>query len=182
MDYFEALKRSADEPTGDAEEQSITLPEPPSMTSASDILGFIKKVCDGLYFSSDSDEPVELYQLSPASLQALESGADKLSLPSAKDFAELVAAGSLTQQSDGVEFVAERRPVGEFFQRLCGQQVSEQQKQLAGALSDVFERTRGVAGAEVAYYRVGVAPSIEVYVVMLVDGQVVGIKTLSVET
>ncbi|KAJ2397828.1 hypothetical protein GGI05_000433, partial [Coemansia sp. RSA 2603] len=123
---------------------------------------------------------VEVFQLSNASLRALEADASKLQLPSAAEFAQLVC-GTLTPNDEA--FVAEKRPVGEFFGRLCGQQVSAAQQRLAKALEQAFEKVVSEeAGAGAAYYRVGVPPTIEVYVVMLVDGQAVGIKTLSIET
>ncbi|KAJ2232131.1 hypothetical protein H4R99_003430 [Coemansia sp. RSA 1722] len=177
MDYFESIKTP---PTPELDHQAhspIPIPEAKDIGS---VITFIKKTCDDLYFTSDSDEPVELYQLSSAGLQMLESDADKLTLPNADDFAEFVA-GTVTPHEEG--FVAEKRPVGEFFARLCSQQVSERQKKLAESLETSFEKLSAAdPGSSAAYYRVGFLPNIEVYVVMLIDGQVVGIKTLSVET
>ncbi|KAJ2860467.1 hypothetical protein FB639_005631 [Coemansia asiatica] len=176
MDYFEAIKTP---PTPELDHEAHPPIPAPSAKDVSSVLSFIKKTCDDLYFTSDSDEPVELYQLSSTGLQMLESDADKLTLPSAHEFAEFVA-GVVTPGEEG--FVAEKRPVGEFFARLCAQQVSEQQKRLARSLEALFMKLPADPGSSAAYYRVGFLPNIEVYVVMLIDGQVVGIKTLSVET
>ncbi|KAJ1814424.1 hypothetical protein LPJ56_004859 [Coemansia sp. RSA 2599] len=176
MDYFEALKTP---PTPQLDHQAHPPIPAPDAKDIGSVISFIKETCDDLYFTSDSDEPVELYQLSGAGLQMLESGADKLTLPNAHDFAEFVA-GAVTPHEEG--FVAEKRPVGEFFARLCAQQVSEQQKRLAESLEASFQKLPADPGSSAAYYRVGFLPNIEVYVVMLIDGQVLGIKTLSVET
>ncbi|KAJ1884513.1 hypothetical protein LPJ66_010575 [Kickxella alabastrina] len=176
MDYFEALKTSPSSTAGAYAHSPIPVPK---ATDIGSVVSYIKANCTDLYFTSDSDEPVEVYQLSPAGLHMLEGDADKLSLPSAPAFAEFIA-GNVTPNEDG--FVAERRPLGDFFKRLCGQQVSERQRKLAESLEAGFAQLTKEPGCEGAYYRVGVLPNIEVYVVMLVDGQVVGLKTLSVET
>ncbi|KAJ2548377.1 hypothetical protein EV175_004855 [Coemansia sp. RSA 1933] len=176
MDYFEALKTSESQDPEYNAHSPIPLPKGDNV---GEVLNYIKHTCDDLYFTSDSDEPVEVYQLSGAGLHLLESSVDKLQLPDAHDFAIFVA-GSTTPFDEG--FVAERLPVRQFFGRLCNQQVSERQKRLARALENAFSSWTATPGAESAYYRVGFAPNIEVYVVMLIDGQAVGIKTLSVET
>ncbi|KAJ1720875.1 hypothetical protein LPJ53_004547 [Coemansia erecta] len=177
MDYFEALKTSPQPSAGPQAHEPLPLPQANDVSS---ITSFIKHTCSDLYFTSDSDEPVSLYQLSNASLLSLEANASKLQLPSAADFAQLVG-GTLTPHDEG--FVAEKRPVREFFARLRGQQVGEAQGRLAESLEQAFDKvTAEEAGSSAAYYRVGFPPNIEVYVVMLVDGQAVGIKTLSVET
>ncbi|KAJ1662905.1 hypothetical protein IW140_002788 [Coemansia sp. RSA 1813] len=176
MDYFEALKTSASQDPSYHAHSPVPLPKGDKV---GEVINYIKHTCDDLYFTSDSDEPVEVYQLSGAGLHLLESSADKLRLPDAKDFAIFVA-GSATPFDEG--FVAERLPVQKFFKPLCKQQVSDRQKRLAMALENAFTVWTQTPGSEAAYYRVGFAPNIEVYVVMLIDGQVVGIKTLSVET
>ncbi|KAJ2002425.1 hypothetical protein GGI04_000153 [Coemansia thaxteri] len=176
MDYFEALKTS--ESTSPEFYAHSPVPVPKS-NSVGDAIDYIKHTCDDLYFTSDSDEPVELYQLSAAGLHMLEADVDKLTLPSAKDFA-LFVAGSVTTAEEG--FVAEKLPVSGFFARLCNQQVTERQKRLAMSLDRAFAKLTSTPGTGSAYYRIGFPPNIELYVVMLIDGQVVGIKTLSVET
>ncbi|KAJ1730720.1 hypothetical protein LPJ72_004327 [Coemansia sp. Benny D160-2] len=176
MDYFEALKTS--ESTDPSYRAHSPVPVPKG-ENVGEVINYIKHTCDDLYFSSESDEPVQVYQLSGAGLHLLESDVDKLQLPDAKDFAVFVA-GNATPFDEG--FVAERHPVDKFFKPLCNQQVSDRQKRLAGALEAAFGKWTQVPGSEAVYYRVGFPPNIEVYVVMLIDGQVVGIKTLSVET
>ncbi|KAJ2782309.1 hypothetical protein H4R18_002338 [Coemansia javaensis] len=181
MDYFEVLKTSQEpEPEQPAGEYRAHTPLPlPAANDVDATVAYIEQTCAGLYFTSDSDEPVVLYRLLGDGLQTLEGRADKLALPSASAFATFVAGGAAASEPG---FVSERRPVGDFFARLCSQQTSERQRHLAASLEAVFEHLGTQAGADAAYYRVGIAPDIEVYVVMLVDGQVVGIKTLSVET
>ncbi|KAJ1988633.1 hypothetical protein GGI25_004930 [Coemansia spiralis] len=176
MDYFEALKTSE---SHDPEYYAHSPLPLPKGNDVGEILNYIKHTCDDLYFSSESDEPVEVYQLSNAGLHLLESDVDKLTLPSAKDFAVFVA-GSVTPFDEG--FVSEKHPVEKFFGPLCNQQVSERQRRLAKSLEGMFEKLAGTPGAASAYYRIGFPPNIEVYVVMLIDGQAIGIKTLSVET
>ncbi|KAI9470333.1 hypothetical protein LPJ78_003746 [Coemansia sp. RSA 989] len=174
MDYFEALKTS--------NEASHVAHSPlplPSSHNVGDVINYIKHTCDDLYFSSDSDEPVQVYQLSNTGLQALEADIDKLKLPSAHDFAVFVA-GDIVPTEEG--FISEKRPVSWFFERLCNQQIDDRQKRLAQALRHAFAKLTEEPGTDLACYRVGIVPNIEVYVVMLIDGQVVGIRTLSVET
>lgn len=174
MDYFEALK------TSEKQDFYAHSPVPPPKDkSIGSVIKYIKETCDDLYFTSDTDEPVELYQLSAAGLHMLESGADKLSLPNAQQFAGFVA-GAVTPLED--EFVAEKSPTEQFFKRLVNQQVSERQKRLGVSLQHMFEKLVGEPGTEAAYYRVGFPKHIEVYVVVLYDGQVIGLKTVSVET
>ncbi|KAJ2832426.1 hypothetical protein FBU31_002076 [Coemansia sp. 'formosensis'] len=177
MDYFEALK------TSDTSNPSFyahsPVPVPKDISDIGSVIAYIKATCDDLYFTSDSDEPVEVYQLSAAGLSMLEADSDKLSLPNAKDFAVFVA-GEVTTAEEG--FMAEKLPVSRFFSRLCGQQASERQKRLAKSLESAFAKMTSIPGTESAYYRIGFMPNVEVYVVMLIDGQIVGIKTLSVET
>ncbi|KAJ1733095.1 hypothetical protein LPJ61_001726, partial [Coemansia biformis] len=50
------------------------------------------------------------------------------------------------------------------------------------SLAAAFRKLTSEPGTDAACYRLGIPPSIEVYVVMLIDGQVIGIKTLSVES
>ncbi|KAJ1930413.1 hypothetical protein EC988_010041, partial [Linderina pennispora] len=140
---------------------------------------YIKATCDDLYFSSESDEPVELFQLSATGLQSMEADLDKLMLPSAHDFAVFVA-GERSLEEEG--FVCERHPIDMFFGQLRKHQVNERQKRLAASLEETFKKETSGPGCAGAYYRVGIPPNIEVYVVMLIDGQVVGLKTLSIET
>ncbi|KAJ2491489.1 hypothetical protein IWW37_002264 [Coemansia sp. RSA 2050] len=177
MDYFEALKTSDDRNPSFYAHSPV--PVPKDISNIGSVISYIKATCDDLYFTSDSDEPVEVYQLSAVGLSALEADSDKLSLPSAKDFAVFVA-GDITTKEEG--FMAEKLPVSRFFSKLCGQQVSERQKRLAKSLESAFAKLTSVPGTESAYYRIGFLPNVEVYVVMLIDGQIVGIKTLSVET
>ncbi|KAJ2356058.1 hypothetical protein IWW50_003426 [Coemansia erecta] len=176
MDYFEALKTSPEQSPTHAVHSPVPLP---SAHNVAETINYIKHTCDDLYFTSDSDEPVSLYQLSSTGLQALEADIDKLKLPNAHDFAVFVA-GDFAPTEEG--FVAEKKPVDGFFERLCNQQVSDRQKQLAQSLKRAFDKMTEEPGSDSACYRVGILPNIEVYVVMLVDGQVVGIKTLSIET
>ncbi|KAJ2077368.1 hypothetical protein H4R24_005172 [Coemansia sp. RSA 988] len=176
MDYFEALKTSKNQQNGYCAHSPIPLPKENDVGS---VINYIKHTCDDLYFTSDSDEPVEVYQLSGTGLQALEADIDKLTLPKAKDFATF-AAGNVTPFEEG--FVSEKKPVDDFFKRLRNQQVSERQKHLAISLEAAFKKLTSMPGTDAACYRIGFPPNIEVYVVMLIDGQVVGIKTLSVET
>ncbi|KAJ2442125.1 hypothetical protein GGF42_007063 [Coemansia sp. RSA 2424] len=178
MDYFEALKTSSDTRNPEFYAHS-PVPVPKDTKNVGSIISYIKATCDDLYFTSDSDEPVEVYQLSAAGLSMLEADIDKLSLPSAKDFAVFVA-GDVTTAEEG--FIMEKLPVSQFFARLCGQQVSERQRKLAKSLECAFAKLTSTPGTASAYYRIGFLPNIEVYVVMLIDGQIVGIKTLSVET
>ncbi|KAJ2745771.1 hypothetical protein GGI20_001888 [Coemansia sp. BCRC 34301] len=178
MDYFEALKTSSDTKNPSFYAHS-PVPVPKDTKNIGSIIAYIKATCDDLYFTSDSDEPVEVYQLSAAGLSVLEADIDKLALPSAKDFAVFVA-GNVTAAKEG--FVTEKLPVTRFFSKLCGQQVSERQRKLAKSLECAFAKLTSTPGTASAYYRIGFLPNIEVYVVMLIDGQIVGIKTLSVET
>ncbi|KAJ2479432.1 hypothetical protein IWW56_003095 [Coemansia sp. RSA 2131] len=175
MDYFEALKTSREQSPTPAVHSPLPLP---AMHNVEETINYIKHTCSDLYFTSDSDEPVQIYQLSNPGLQALEASISKLSLPSAHDFAVFVAGDAENME----DFVAEKKPVAGFFERLCNQQVTEQQKQLAESLKRAFDVLTEEPGTGSACYRVGVLPNIEVYVVMLIDGQVVGIKTVSVET
>ncbi|KAJ2159932.1 hypothetical protein GGF46_002659 [Coemansia sp. RSA 552] len=176
MDYFKALQTSHD---ASPERTHSPLPLPQDKKDVGAAISYIQHTCNDLYFSSDSDEPVELYQLSNTGLKALESDIDKLALPSARDFAVFVA-GEHVMGEEG--FVAEKKDVRGFFDRLTKQQITERQRQLAQSLEALFGSLATGPGTTSACYRVGIAPNIEVYVVMLVDGQVIGIKTLSVET
>ncbi|KAI8322713.1 hypothetical protein GQ54DRAFT_259407 [Martensiomyces pterosporus] len=176
MDYFEALKTSA---TEDPKFYAHSPVPPPGANDIGGIINFIKRTCDDLYFTSDSDEPVEVYQLSAVGLHSLEADVDKLTLPSAHDFAVFIT-GDVSASEEG--FVAEKLPIDRFFDKLQLQQLTERQKRLAASLADTFSREASTPGTSAAYYRVGIPPNIELYVVMLIDGQIVGIKTLSVET
>ncbi|KAJ2806343.1 hypothetical protein H4R20_001723 [Coemansia guatemalensis] len=176
MDYFEALKTSKHHEHEYYAHSPIPLPKNNDVGS---VINYIKRTCDDLYFTSDSDEPVDVYQLSGTGLQALEADSDKLKLPDAKDFATFTA-GNVTPFEEG--FVSEKKPIDEFFKLLCNQQVSERQKHLAKSLEAAFKKLTSKPGTDAACYRIGFPPNIEVYVVMLIDGQIVGIKTLSVET
>ncbi|KAJ1939880.1 hypothetical protein FBU59_003978 [Linderina macrospora] len=177
MDYFEALKAS--ERVADPQFHAHSPVPPPRPNNVGDLIAYIRSTCDDLYFSSESDEPVELYQLSASGLQSMEADLDKLTLPSAHDFAVFIT-GERSLSDDG--FVCEKHPIDVFFRQLRNHQVSERQKKLAEALEETFRKEVGEPGCSGAYYRVGIPPNIEVYVVMLIDGQVVGLKTLSIET
>ncbi|KAJ2763291.1 hypothetical protein IWQ57_005600 [Coemansia nantahalensis] len=176
MDYFEALKTSHEKSPEFYAHSPLPLPK---ANDVSAVIDYIKHTCDDLYFTGESDEPVELYQLSGVGLQMLESNSDKLSLPSAADFAAF-AAGDAATAEEG--FIAERRSADAFLSSLRSQQASVRQKHLAASLETAFHKLTGMPGTDRACYRLGIPPSIEVYVVMLIDGQVVGIKTRSVET
>ncbi|KAJ1727885.1 hypothetical protein LPJ61_004337, partial [Coemansia biformis] len=155
MDYFEALKTSRET----SPEYYAHSPVPvPSSNDVGAVIKYIKQTCDDLYFSSESDEPVELYQLSGVGLQMLEADIDKLALPSAKDFA-IFAAGDVATKEEG--FVAERRPMDTFFRQLCSQQVAERQKRLAQSLAAAFRKLTSEPGTDAACYRLGIPPSIE---------------------
>ncbi|PIA16026.1 hypothetical protein COEREDRAFT_81479, partial [Coemansia reversa NRRL 1564] len=169
MDYFEALKTSKSQ---QPEYYAHSPIPPPKDNDVGSVINYIKKTCDDLYFTSESDEPVDVYQLSATGLQALEADIDKLKLPDAKDFATF-SAGNITPYEKG--FVSEKKSVDNFFKLLCNQQVSERQKHLAKSLEAAFKKLTSSPGTDAACYRIGFPPKIEVYVVMLIDGQVVGI-------
>ncbi|ORX73377.1 hypothetical protein DL89DRAFT_92080 [Linderina pennispora] len=106
MDYFEALKAS--ERVSDPQFHAHSPVPPPRGNNVGEIIKYIKATCDDLYFSSESDEPVELFQLSATGLQSMEADLDKLMLPSAHDFAVFVA-GERSLEEEG--FVCERHPI-----------------------------------------------------------------------
>ncbi|KAJ1675643.1 hypothetical protein EV182_000868 [Spiromyces aspiralis] len=182
MEYFQALGAAKEAATDTAQQPTQLSGPPPSAATVNDIVEWLGKTSDTLFYYSESDEPVRTFHMARDVLATPQT--EQLPLPPAEAFAQLVdvTPAPLSSYDDDTSLAA-KGGYQDFFRELSDQHktLGQEARQRIKLLEEFF-RAEVERDTPAAYYRIRNGAEVGIWIVLARGSSLVGLQTKAIET